>query len=83
MRLYSSARGPTTVNALPSAGYVRLKQIIGDQKAVPPVPAIIPVAASTWWAGIKTGRYPKPVKLSPKVTCWRAEDIRKLLEPAG
>lgn len=66
--------------AIPASGLLRLSQIVGDPKANPPVPPIIPVAKSTWWAGVRTGRYPKPVKLSPGVTAWRAEDIQKLVD---
>lgn len=40
----------------------------------------LPIAASTWWAGVATGRFPKPVKLGPRITAWRAEDIQKLIE---
>jgi len=36
---------------LPATGFLRLNQIIGNKKASPPVPAIIPVSKSTWWAG--------------------------------
>lgn len=50
-------------NPLPETGYVRLPQIVGNPKADPPIPAVIPVSKSTWWAGVKTGRYPRPVKL--------------------
>lgn len=65
---------------LPEIGYIRLPQIIGDPKSDPPQPAIIPVSKSTWWSGIKSGRYPKPVKLSERCTAWRVSDIRKLLK---
>lgn len=64
---------------MPETGYVRLPQIVGDSKADPPIPAIIPVSKSTWWAGVKSGRYPKPVKLSERCTAWRVEDIRDLM----
>jgi prophage regulatory protein len=40
----------------------------------------IPVSRSTWWAGVKSGRFPSPVKLGPRITAWREEDIRKLIE---
>lgn len=70
-------------NTLPETGFLRLPQIIGDRKANPPIPAIIPVSKSTWWQGIKTGRYPKPVKLGERCTAWRVEDIRTLVEEAG
>jgi predicted DNA-binding transcriptional regulator AlpA len=65
-------------NSLPQTGYLRLPQIVGDKEAG--IPAIIPVSRSTWWAGVKTGRYPKPVKLSERCTAWRVEDIRELIE---
>ena len=47
---------------------------------LPQVPALIPVSRSAWWAGCKSGRYPKPVKLGPRTTAWRAADIAALLE---
>jgi predicted DNA-binding transcriptional regulator AlpA len=65
---------------LPLAGYLRLSQIIGRPKANPPVPAIIPVSASTWWAGVKSGKFPAPVKLSVNVTAWKVSDIRALMD---
>lgn len=64
---------------LPSEGFLRLNQIIGNPKAEPPVPAIIPVSKSAWWEGVKTGRFPQPVKLGPRTTVWRVEDIRNLI----
>lgn len=67
-------------NPLPETGYVRLSQIVGNSKAEPPIPAVIPISKSTWWQGVKTGRYPKPVKLGPRITAWRVEDIRALIE---
>ncbi len=66
------------INNLPQFGLLRLWQIVGiSRKGIPP---IIPVSKSTWWAGVKSGKYPKPVKLSARCTCWRVEDIRTLLE---
>ena len=64
---------------LPETGFVRLPNIIGDAKSDPPTPPIIPVSKSTWWAGVKTGRYPQPIKLGPRITAWRVEDIRDLI----
>jgi len=70
------------MHVLPETGYVRLPQIIGDPRSNPPIPAIIPVGKSTWWEGVKTGRFPKPVKLGPRITAWRVADIRLLIERA-
>lgn len=55
---------------LPETGFVRLPEVL----------KVFPVSKSTWWAGVKDGRYPKPVKLGPKMTAWRVEDIRALIE---
>lgn len=58
---------------LPSTGFLRLRSIIAPNGP-------IPVSKSTWWAGIKDGRCPKPIKLGPRITVWRVEDIRALIE---
>jgi len=65
---------------LPETGYLRVSQIVGDKASTPPTPPIIPVGKSTWWQGVKAGIYPKPIKLSPRVTVWRVEDIRAFIE---
>ena len=65
---------------LPQTGYVRLPQIIGNPKANPPIPAAIPISRSSWLAGVKEGRFPQSVKLGPRTTAWRVEDIRRLIE---
>jgi prophage regulatory protein len=70
------------MNRLPETGFLRLPQIIGNPKAEPPIPALIPVKKSCWWDGVKTGRFPKPVKFGPRVTAWRVEDIRRLIASA-
>ena len=57
----------------PQTGLVRLAQILA-----PAGP--IPVSKSTWWQGVKDGRFPKPQKLGPRTTVWRVEDIRALFE---
>jgi predicted DNA-binding transcriptional regulator AlpA len=59
--------------SLPKEGFVRLKSIIAPLGP-------IPVGKSTWWAGIRDGRYPKPVKLGPRITAWRVEEIRALMD---
>jgi len=58
---------------LPETGFLRLKSILAPYGP-------IPVSKSTWWAGVKDGRFPKPMKLGARVTVWRVEDIRELIE---
>jgi len=57
-------------NTLPEIGFLRLPEIL----------RFFPVSKSTWWAGVKEKRYPQPVKLGPKITAWRVEDIRSLID---
>jgi hypothetical protein len=70
------------MHSLPETGYLRLRQIIGDPKAKPPIPAVVPVGKTTWWCGVRSGRFPRPVKPFGRlrVTCWRVEDIRALID---
>ncbi len=63
-------------NTLPGASLLRLSSVLAPKGP-------IPVSKSTWWAGVKSGRYPRPVKLDPRITAWRVEDIRALIENAG
>ena len=58
---------------LPLTGFMRLPQIL----------QLIPVSKSTWWQGCREGRFPKPIKLGPKTTAWRVEDIVALIERIG
>ncbi len=58
---------------IPPTGFLRLPQVL----------KLIPVCRATWWAGCKSGRYPKPVKLAPRITAWRAEDIAALVKELG
>ena len=65
---------------MPETGFLRLHQIIGDPQSDPPKPAMVPVSKSSCWAGVKAGRYPASVKLGPRTTAWRVEQIRALIE---
>lgn len=58
---------------LPEIGFIRLPEVL----------AVFPVSKSAWWAGIKEGRFPKPVKLGPKTSAWRVQDIRSLIDSQG
>lgn len=56
--------------SLPSIGFIRLPQVL----------EVIPIGKSTWWAGVKSGRFPAGVKIGPATTAWRVDDIRDLLK---
>ena len=68
-----------TSSQLPETGFLRIWQIVGDKKANPPIPAIIPIGRSSFLAGVKSGKFPKPVKLGIRTTAWKIEDIRNLV----
>lgn len=53
--------------SFPSSGLVRLSAILAPCGS-------IPVSKSTWWAGVREGRFPQPIKLGPRTTVWRVED---------
>jgi len=60
------------ITTLPETGFVRLPQIL----------KIFPVSSSTWWCGVRSGRFPAAIKLGANTTAWRVEDIRRLLAQA-
>ena len=57
----------------PSARLIRLPEVL----------QLYPVSRSSWYLGIKTGKYPKPVKLGERSSAWRESDIKKLIDDAG
>lgn len=61
------------VAQLPDTGFVRLPAIL----------RVIPVSRSTWWEWVRNGRAPKPVKLGPRTTAWKATDIHALIATYG
>jgi prophage regulatory protein len=69
----TQSKSPTTKICLPETGFIRLKNIVAPYGP-------IPVSKGTWWAGVKSKRFPAPIKLGPKITVWRVEDIRALIE---
>jgi prophage regulatory protein len=64
----------SNANDLPATGYVRESQII---------PHIVPVGHATLWRMVKDQRFPKPYKISSRITAWRAEDVRAWLQAVG
>jgi len=58
---------------LPEIGFVRIRTVL----------QIIPVSRSAWYLGIQQNKYPKPVKLGPRSSAWRVQDIRALIDKFG
>jgi predicted DNA-binding transcriptional regulator AlpA len=68
----AAAAEPAARLDFPNTGFVRLRSILAPNGPVP-------VGRTTWWEGVKSGRFPKPLKLGPRITVWRAEDIHRLI----
>ena len=58
---------PVAALTLPETGFLRQPQVL----------AFVPISKSTLWRRIQARTFPEPVKLSERVTVWRAEDIRR------
>lgn len=43
----------------------------------------VPISRSSWWEGCRTGRFPQPIKIGPRTTVWRAEDIDASIDSLG
>ena len=61
----------TSTQELPTTGYLRQARLI---------PHIVPFSSATLWRKVKSGDFPKPVKLSERVTAWRWEDVRAWMQ---
>jgi prophage regulatory protein len=69
-----------TRNNQPTATFLRIWQIIGNPKANPPIPPLIPIGKSSWWQKVRTGEAPAPIKLGKRVTVWRSADIDAFIQ---
>ncbi len=57
---------------------IELEDIIGSKKKG--IKPIIPVSRSTWFDGVKDGRFPKPIHLSARRTVWFKSDVLTFLD---
>ena len=71
----------SSVNSINPLGFLRASQILGNKKKG--IPALIPVSRSSWYAGVRDGKYPKPKKLGPRTSVWRASDILAIVDSGG
>ncbi len=56
-------------NQLPKEGFARLPQVLH----------VLGIGKTKFWEGVKSGDFPQPVKLGPKTTVWRVDDIRAFI----
>jgi len=70
-----SAIQRSVFDALPDSAFIRESQLVQSPKR-PDHPAPLPFSAPTLWRKVKAGTFPKPVKLSERVTCWKVSEVR-------
>ena len=70
---------PPCFDVLPDSAFIRESQLVYDPKR-PEFPALLPFSAATLWRKVAAGTFPKPFKLSQRVTAWRVADVRKFLQ---
>lgn len=45
--------------------------------------ARLSISRSSFLEGCRTGRFPQPIKIGPRTTVWKAEDIDAFIENLG
>ena len=73
-----SPTGGPSFDALSDGAYIREAQLVQSPKR-PGVPVPLPFSAPTLWRKVRAGTFPKPLKLSQRVTAWRVGDVREWL----
>lgn len=67
-----------TTEVIAARTYLRVSDITRNRRTGEP--GVLPVTASTWWAWVKAGKAPAPIKLSPGCTVWREADVLAFAE---
>ena len=62
-------------DTLPDSAFIREAQLVQSPKR-PDSPAPLPFSAPTLWRKVKAGTFPKPHRLSERVTAWKVGDVR-------
>jgi len=69
---------PSVFDALPNSAFVREAQLVQSPNR-PDGTAPLPFSAPTLWRKVKAGTFPKPIKLSERVTAWNVGAVRAWL----
>ncbi len=73
---------PPAFDVLPESAFIRESQLVYGPKR-PEFPAPLPFSAATLWRKVAAGTFPKPVKLSHGVTCWKVSEVRTWMRTQG
>ncbi len=64
---------PSLISTMPELGFVRLPAIIAPKGP-------LPISRALFWEWVRDGRFPKPIKLGPRISAWRVEDVRATID---
>lgn len=67
----------TPIDAMPGSAFLRESQLVKKPGNDAP---IIPVSPATLWRWVRSGKFPKPMKVGPNTTAWRVADVRQWLQ---
>ena len=65
----NNALPPTDLGTLPDDSLIPQTDVL----------TIVRISRTSWWRGVKDGRYPQPIKLGPRMNRWRIGTIRELV----
>jgi len=61
------------VKEMQSDRLLRLRQVL----------ELVPISKSTLWNWTRQGKFPAPVRLSRRTTCWKLSDVQRFIEKGG
>lgn len=73
------SHGFPSFDTLPNSAFIRESQLVQSPKR-PSTLAPLPFSAPTLWRKVKNGTFPKPTKLSERVTAWKVGDVRAWID---
>ena len=70
---HATAKSEPKPAQLPTTGFIRIASLV----------QFIPFSQASIWRKVREGRFPKPIKLSERVTAWRVEEVRAWIDAQG
>ena len=64
---------------IPETAFIREAHLVTTPSKVGP----LPFSKSTLWRMVRDGKFPAPIKLSPRVTAWKCESVREWINSQG
>ncbi len=66
------ASAHTTFDDLPDVALIQIRPLVNYK--------VVPYSATTIWRLCRSGKFPRPIKVTPGITAWKVGDIRAYLD---